>query len=263
MHEMDKEIRVYQCEDSAYGVLSAVYEAGISGYGHDYIRIEISNPEMPADFSLFSHYITVDTSFEKAESVMKAVRRKISTQAFRYMMNAAVSDFADRGDVIYQFVTYGFTMGDKVCYALQLPFVARIFEIDRAVVNVAHYSREFLRFKQVRKTPSLLFAVYEPKHGVTSLIADHFADRFPEENFVIYDKKRREAAIHKPGASWFLWRLTPQEALQFDHLDELEEEYVDLWKVFFHTIAIEERHNSCLQRQHMPLHYRKHVTEWN
>jgi len=37
---------------------------------------------------------------------------------------------------------------------------------------------------------------------------------------------------------------------------------VDLWKAFFETIAIKERANSDLQRNNMPLHYRKHVTEF-
>ena len=37
---MDKMIRVYQCEDTVDGILSAIYDAGISGYGHEYIRIE-------------------------------------------------------------------------------------------------------------------------------------------------------------------------------------------------------------------------------
>ena len=41
---MDKMIRVYQCEDTVDGILSAIYDAGISGYGHEYIRIEPQSP---------------------------------------------------------------------------------------------------------------------------------------------------------------------------------------------------------------------------
>lgn len=37
---MEKQIRIYQCENSPDGILSAVFEAGISGYGHNYIKIQ-------------------------------------------------------------------------------------------------------------------------------------------------------------------------------------------------------------------------------
>jgi len=62
------------------------------------------------------------------------------------MMNALASDFSDRGDVVYRFVAYGFTMGKQVCEALQLPCVKRIFAINRAVQNEAHYFNEFFAF---------------------------------------------------------------------------------------------------------------------
>lgn len=37
--EENRPLRIYQCEDTQDGILTAVYEAGISGYGHKYIRI--------------------------------------------------------------------------------------------------------------------------------------------------------------------------------------------------------------------------------
>ena len=37
--EENRPLRIYQCEDTQNGILTAVYEAGISGYGHKYIRI--------------------------------------------------------------------------------------------------------------------------------------------------------------------------------------------------------------------------------
>ena len=38
--------------------------------------------------------------------------------------------------------------------------------------------------------------------------------------------------------------------------------YVKLWKGFFDSIAIKERESYERQRQHLPLHYRKYVTEF-
>ena len=258
----DKPIRIYQCEDTVDGILSAVYDAGLSGYDHKYIRIQPVAPGEAIELSLFSEYVPVESDVEKSERVVEAVRNKISYQAFSFVMAAAISCFPDRGDTIYQFVTYGFTMGAKVCGAMQLPSVQRIFEIKRAVYNEGHFFKEFLRFQEVRQEPPLLFAIFEPKHQVVAIVTEHFADRFRDEWFIIYDKTHGEASFHQPGAGWEIRLLEPEEAIRLEGLAEQQEEYVDLWKIFFENIAIQERKNAALQRNLMPLHYRKHVTEF-
>ena len=259
---MDKPTRIYQCENTVNGILSAVYDAGISGYGHRYIRIQPLRDEQMQTLELFSEYISVETSEEKAESVVRAVRAKISEKAYSFMMYAAASDYEDRGDAIYQFVTYGFSMGASVCNALQIPCVKRIFEIRRAVGNEAHYLREFIRFQEVQRNPSLLLATIEPKHRIIPMVTEHFAGRFMEEWFVIYDKTHQEASFHQKDGSWEIRLLTDEEAEWLEGLTEQGRDYVDLWKTFFKSIAIVERTNEKLQRNMLPLHYRKHMTEF-
>ena len=39
--------------------------------------------------------------------------------------------------------------------------------------------------------------------------------------------------------------------------------FVDLWKVFFKSIGIEQRKNPRCQRNMLPLWYRKHMTEFH
>lgn len=259
---MDKPFRIYQCGDSVEAVLSAVYDAGLSAYGHEFIRIEIQKESEAINIELFSDYCTVESDPEKAERVIEAVKSKISNKAYSYMMYAVLSDFADRGDAIYQFLTYGFTLGAKVCDAMQIPWVQRIFEIKRAVANEAHFFREFLRFQEIQEEPSVLLAVFEPKHRVVTLLLEYFADRLPSEYFVIFDQSHQEAAFHAANGKQEVYLLGEEEAERLLELSEQREEYVDLWKAFFEHIAIPERKNSELQRNLMPLHYRKHMTEF-
>lgn len=178
------------------------------------------------------------------------------------MMSAVISEYPDRGDAIYQFVTYGFTMGAKVCGALQIPCVKRIFAIKRAVLNETHFFKEFLRFQEVQREPSLLLAVIEPKNRIIPLLTEHFSDRFMGEWFVIYDKTHYEASFHQKDGNWEVRLLTDEEARRLEELTEQKEDYVDLWKTFFRQIAIKERTNKELQRNMLPLHYRKHMTEF-
>ncbi|MDO4166730.1 MAG: TIGR03915 family putative DNA repair protein [Eubacteriales bacterium] len=259
---MDKPIRIYQCEDSINGILSAIYEAGISGYGHRFIRIQPLVDGQAENMELFSEYISIETDSRKAEHVIEAVRSKISKQAYMYMMYALASCYADRGDAVYQFITYGFTMGNKVCSALQIPCVQRVFEIKRSVGNEVHFFREFLRFQEIQKTPSLLLAVIEPRHQIIPVLTEHFADRFMSEWFIIYDKTHREASFHNADGTWEVHVLTEEKAQKLEAYQEQREEYVDLWKIFFDNIAIAERTNAKLQNNMLPLHYRKHMTEF-
>ena len=259
---MDKPTRIYQCENTVDGIFSAVYDAGLSGYGHKFIRIQPEQKNQLENYELFTEYVQVKTDPEKTQSVIDAVRKKISEKAYHFIMSAVISEFPDKGDVIYQFVTYGFTIGPKVCSALQIPCVERIFAINRAVQNETHFFREFLRFQEVQKEPSLLLAIIEPKHRIIPLLTEHFADRFIQEWFIIYDEAHLEASFHQKGGDWEVRLLTQEEAKKLEELSEQQEEYVDLWKTFFDKIVIKERINKKLQTNMLPLRYRKHMTEF-
>ena len=75
----DKKIRVYLCEDSLEGILSAVHAAYHSRYGHRFIRLQEGDY---IEQDLFSDYVQVRTDFAKADSVARSVRQKISVQAW-------------------------------------------------------------------------------------------------------------------------------------------------------------------------------------
>ncbi len=257
-----KAIRVYQCEDTPEGIFASIYDAGKSRYGHDYIQIQVVKPETYQEQMLFSEYITVAADSEKMEKVLRSVRSKISWEAYEYILRAVASAEQDKADVIYHFIVEGFRLGAKVTAALQIPCVQRLFEINRRIKNEAHYSLEFLRFKEINLRHPVLLAVFEPKNAVLPFIAPHFADRLDPEWFVIYDKTHQQAVFHAPGQEWYIRKLTSEEEDQLEEWEEAKEEYVDLWKSFFETIAIKERTNLALQRNNMPLHYRKYVTEF-
>lgn len=258
----EKPVRIYQCEDSITGVLSAVYEAGISGYGHEYIKIQPMAANTPYELELFTEFVTVESSEEKVKRVLEAVSNKISYQAYHFVMCAVASSFPDRGDAIYQFLTYGFTMGKGICDAMQIPCVKRTFEIRRRVLNEAHFFKEFIRFREVKREPALLVATIEPEHHVLPIIMEHFSERFAGEWFIILDKNHGEAAFHEKNGDWEIRILTEEEEKLLAELGEQREDYVELWKTFFQNIAIPQRKNGDLQRNMLPLHYRKYMTEF-
>ena len=68
------------------------------------------------------------------------------------------------------------------------------------------------------------------------------------------------AAVHPKYSEWF---FTDDTDTDFDRIEAMSrDEYVDLWKLFVDTIAIEQRKNERCQNNHLPKWYRKNMTEW-
>lgn len=66
--------------------------AGISGYGHKYIRIAPIREGETESFVLFAEYITVVTDPEHARIVLDKVQSGISRNAYEYVMYALASN---------------------------------------------------------------------------------------------------------------------------------------------------------------------------
>lgn len=71
-----------------------------------------------------------------------------------------------------------------------------------------------------------------------------------------------KAVFHEAGGKWEVRLLSENEEQRLKELNETEEEYSDLWKVFFENIAVKERENKKLQTGNLPLRFRGHMTEF-
>lgn len=247
-------MRVYVCQNRFENVLTAVYDAWASGLGHENVRLEM---QRYGTLELFCEYVTVETDSEKSRKVIRSIRQKISEQAYRMVYDAFLSSAGDRADVIYRFLIAGFRYGKGVTDMLQHRDVYRIFQLDRAVGNEARYYVEFLRFCET--AGGALAGIFAPEHDVLPYVAEHFSDRFPDENLLIYDEGRHKAAVHRAGSGW--WTVEDQQ-LELLSLLQRKDTYSDLWKVFFDSIAIRERINPRCQQTHLPLHFRRYMTEF-
>lgn len=254
-----KPIRVYRCPDTIDGIMTGIYEAGISRYGHDYIRLEVISPDCISEMQLFSEYIEIIEDAKKAALAADSIIKKISSAVYISIIHVLLSDKADKADIAYHFLVYAFHIGPGVMSALQVPWVKQVFEINRAVGNESHFFREFLRFSQ---TDGIYISVIEPKNHVILLITPHFADRLNTESFIIYDKIHMEAGIHPASGDWYIRHILPEESLQLEKMYNNDDGLASLWKTFFDAIAIKERANPSLQRNMCPIHFRKHMTEF-
>lgn len=248
---------VYTCDHNWEALLSCIYDAWSSGHGHKNIRIEY---EQTAERTLFDEYIYVPTDSQKALSVTDAVNCKVSQYFYQELCYCAMGYEPDIPDIIYRLMVLGFAYGPSVLKQVQYEAVMRFNEIRKRVGNEAHHFREFLRFHMIRD--SLYVAHIEPKSRIVVTLGFPFQDRMPSENWMIIDDIHKEAVIHPRNEDFYLRTLTDSEYISLLETEKINDEYTDMWKVFFDTIAIKERINPALQRNLFPLWTRKHAPEF-
>lgn len=249
---------IYLCEDSLEGIFTAVYNAYEDRHGHENNKIQI-----PGDMfcqELFATYISVATDYEKAQKVARTIQNKVSGAVFDFLQKTAVSYQVEKADAIYRVIILALKMGNRVLDHLTEPNVQYLMELERHISYEIQREIQFLRFEELAN--GVLFGRINPKNALLPYLAEHFADRFSGEDWVIADTVHGTVLIHERdrGCS-----LVKAEEVDFDALSlqcsQNEELWQKLWKKFVDTIAIKERINPGLQRQMLPLRFRKYMKE--
>lgn len=256
--ERENERTVFVCEDSVDGIFTAVYDAWASRLGLRNVSIQAGESQ---DRLLFTAYRTVETDHEKAASVADTLRRKMGMEDFQTIYQAALSGDGEKGEDIFRTIVLGLAVWKRknITRNLQEPSVLRVFERSRAVENEAHKYRMFVRFREMEN--GLMCAEIEPENQVLPLLGDHFSDRFPMVNFLIYDHTYGQCLFHQAHCQWAILTGVQPEERQLCRFSEQEREYARLWKGFVDHIAIQERKNPRCQMNFMPKKYWKYMTE--
>lgn len=250
---------ILQCEDSIEGIFSAVYAAWELKYGHENTVIQVLG-FANTNIELFSTYIPLEPDAEKAGKVLNTIRRTCSDAVYEQLFRAACSDAADKGDAIYRYIQTALRMGNRIFNHFTDPAVVRVMQLSRAVGNAEHHYLGFLRFIEI--PGNILLARFAPKPRLTELIMPHFADRFPEERFVIWDTTRNVAGVHVPGQNYIMLSLTENQIAMFQSYTEDNMKAEQMWKAFVESISIKERENLKLQQNNIPLHFRTYMPEF-
>ncbi|MDE5618582.1 MAG: TIGR03915 family putative DNA repair protein [Clostridia bacterium] len=227
---------VYIYDGSYEGLLCAVFNC----YIDKYIPSEITAKR---DTLLPCTYI--NTEKDKAARVMRGVRSVMGKSAEKLIKRAYLSDCADKGVAVAEFIIFGMKTGFGAVSMLATPCVDRMHRIARSVAVEAHRNLEFIRFSEVN---GALVSVIQPSHSILPIIAPHFITRFPCEKFFIYDKVHKLGFVHDGGRN----ELLPIDGFEPDEISKDEERYRALWHVFYNTIEIKARHNERCRLNHMP-----------
>lgn len=250
---------VLLCEDSQEGVFTGVYEAYNQKLNVENVWLVAGEEE---NLRLFAEYIPIKTDAEKSMKVARTVRGLAGEESYERLCLTLSSTAEDKAQAVFQTIVRMLQNKKNAAGILnQLTdtYVHRVFELSRKTGNEVHRLREFLRFQELQN--KVLYAEIGPKNDVLVYLMPHFSDRFPMENFLIYDEGRRLLGVHPAQGEWYLMRdvMLEQELLMYS---QEEEKYRELFRCFCKKIEIPERENVKLQRNLLPIKFRKYMVEF-
>lgn len=251
---------VYRCEDSLEGIFTAIYNAYAEKRNHNDTIISLTD-----ELYLFAEYVTVQADSEKSMKVMRTLERKFGEEDYLWLCYALTAPDNGKAQAVYQTVVDGLRR--------EVPRGHLFDNLAYDAVNCAHalgrganreclHLKGFVRFQELEN--GILYSKIGPKNNILTFLIPHFADRFPMENFMIYDEKRRMLGLHPAGGEWYVMsNCEDPEASEAFRLSDAEWTYQELFRYFCDKIAIQDRKNPDLQRNMLPLRFREYMVEFN
>lgn len=196
----------------------------------------------------------VGTDLRHAQRILASLE-KIDPYARELVVKGFLTCAPDRERMLYRFIRALYVAGRpllrRLCDDAVLPLLKAVRHLDGEV----HLLKGFVRFSEFEGT---LAGEIQPKNRVLPLLRPHFCDRMYNEVFLLYDRTNREALAHRPGQ----WAIFPLESFKMAAPSEAEAQYRRLWKRFYDTIEIRERHNPRKRMTSMPKRYWDTMTEF-
>ncbi|MEI6945557.1 TIGR03915 family putative DNA repair protein [Paraflavisolibacter sp. H34] len=247
-------------DGSFEGWLCAVFDV----YDYKFDEVTICTPQNFRG-NIFEKVHTVHFSEEHRDRVWKGLQKKLSADALQALYRAFLSEEAGIETTLLQYVQYAFRSAVSMESDFSHPAVLALTGAAKLVWKEKHRMEAFVRFQKTGD--GLYYALIEPNCNVLPLIAPHFAARYADQHWLIYDGKRRYG-LHYDGQE------VQQVEVAFSETsgngkypaplyDETEELYQQLWRQYFKSVNIAARKNTSLQLRHMPRHYWKYLTEKN
>ncbi|MDR2042134.1 MAG: TIGR03915 family putative DNA repair protein [Tannerella sp.] len=206
----------------------------------------------------------VVTREDCAGRVQTALQQKLPREAYNMLMHVWLSEQEGSDELLFRYIRKAFDQGPSVFLNFGDADVLEVKQIARKVSHEAHYLEQFLRFQKA--ADGIFFAPARPQYNVLPLTVAHFADRFADRQWVIYDLRRKYGYYYDLHLPREIALTGEVDHLISGKLDESlmaadEKLFQELWKGYFKALTIKERLNPRLQRQHMPVRFWQYLTE--
>ncbi|MCL2201072.1 MAG: TIGR03915 family putative DNA repair protein [Oscillospiraceae bacterium] len=239
---------IYLYDGSFNGFLCCVYESVYSGV----VPISIL-PSCDEPITLYE-VREVETDRGKAERVLSSIPKRISKDALNLVETVYLSCLVQKELLMLKFLLRGYREGRKLTTMLGDPDVAPLLKAQKHLLGEAHLLKGFIRFTDYE---GALAATITPKNFVLPFIANHFTQRFSDEDFMIFDKTHKAALVYQCRRR----EIISLDHIEFPPISEGEKRYQEMWKRFYNTVSIQARENPRCRMSHMPKRYWENMIE--
>jgi len=254
-------METYVFDGSLAGLLSAVFTA--YERKSDAVKIVDQGSYQP---DLLGGEIRIYSDHRQAARVWQGLSKHIGTEGLGRFYAAFLGEDPKGYQSLFDLSRAIFDRGGDVMGDFGNVHVLFVWQLARKVHREKHRMEAFVRFQQL--ADGLFFAVVEPDYNVLPLIREHFAERYADQRWLIYDL-RREYGLYYDGDR------VEEVFLEFDvnagkqHHPSLPENllaedeplYQRLWKGYFCHANIPMRKNTKLHIRHIPKRYWRYLTE--
>ena len=213
--------------------------------------------------ALFGEKYDVVSDINKAERVWKGLSCKLSEEGCQRLYKAHLSESEEADMIIFKQIRNIFSKKYNIERDYRDELVLGIKNLSRKVSREACRMIEFVRFQKT--ADNIYFSPISPDYNVLPLIGKHFRNRFNDQQWVIYDVKRKYGLFYdlKEVSEITIANryFGTQGKIEDTVLSNDEKQFQSLWKEYFSAINIKERKNLRQQMHFMPKKYRKFLTE--
>lgn len=213
--------------------------------------------------SLLADDLQVHTDTVKAGRVWTGLRKRFTADWPRKYYASWLSESEEVFDHLFQLAIYLFGQEAGACMNFGNPHVLFIDQVYHKVHREKHRMEAFIRFRHTND--GIYYALVRPDFNVLPLIARHFKDRYADQQWVIYDEKRRYGLFYDLDT-------VSEISIEFEPdatgntataaiWDADEALYSTLWKDYFKNANIPARNNPKLHLRHVPKRYWRYLTE--
>lgn len=253
-------MEIYVFDNSFEGFLTLIFDY----YVRKPTQIKVVSER---DFSptMFDDEYFVITDEQKAERVHKSLKNKLNSTSYKAVQAVFLSEETEAYDKLFRYCCLILNESAAIQLNYGNEYVFYVMKMYRSVHREKHHHEAFIRFEKIN--PDLFFAKTEPKFNVLPLIINHFRKRYADQNWIIYDSKRKYGIYYDKISSQvqqIQLNFTPKTSTTpAEYIDVNENLYQELWKSYFNSTTIEARKNSRLQIQMMPKRFWKNLTEYH
>lgn len=250
---------IFTYDKTLDGLLTAVFDA----YARKTFPDLLLEEKQPLPL-FYDEVHAVITDEEKAGRVWKALEKKLSKVALSMITVSWLSELPEIDILLFRYIRKNIDARRSVEMNFGDPDILELSKIWKKVGHEKHHVQQFLRFQKA--ADGTFFAAMEPLYNVLPLTVPFLKDRFADQKWLVYDLKR-EYGYYYDLKEVMEVRFEEKEQhllsgmLSEEIMDKDEKLFQRMWKQYFQSIAIKERINPKLQRQHMPVRFWKYLTE--